>query len=115
MKLVLQRAGFDTLLCSDTENLHFLLGHYQPRLVVLDVVLPGANGLNLVREMKATEQPSAPIVVLISSLAFPEIVTQARTAGADEFFVKPIDSELFYQRVMYPLKKVLSANREKPE
>ena len=63
----------------------------KPDLVVLDVMLPGRNGLTLLAELRNDPQLRAtPVIVLTAS---PDYRTAAIEAGADRFFMKPFEPD----------------------
>jgi DNA-binding response OmpR family regulator len=105
VKLVLQRAGYHAISCQDVEEIetHILIEH--PNLLVMDIVLPGRNGLELAKLMKDKFRTSAPFILVVTSLAFPDIISQARLAGADDFVVKPIDGDMLFERINRQVKK----------
>ena len=53
---------------------------YRPDVAVLDIEMPGLNGLDVTREL--AESPSSPAIVICSVENYPEIVEAARQAGA---------------------------------
>lgn len=60
-------------------------------VVVTDLVMPGAGGLELIRQLRAAEGPNqmAPVIV-VSGQSTGQAVRDARDAGANEFLTKPI-------------------------
>lgn len=107
--LYLQRAGLSVEYIPDTQMMIEQIKWERPVLVVLDVLLPGTSGLDLTHTIKKECTPGAPKVVLVSSLGFPEVVSQARNSGADDFIAKPLDDAQFIQRVSILINKALSA------
>ena len=63
-----------------------LIRRYEPDLVVLDLQMPGLNGIEVTREL--AKNPSSPPVVICSAETDPEIVEAAREAGAVEYVFK---------------------------
>lgn len=63
-----------------------LVHHHEPDLVVLDLQMPGLNGIEITREL--AKNPSSPPVVICSTESDPEIVEAAREAGAAEYVFK---------------------------
>ena len=92
----------------DEEALDFLFcrGAYssrspqqQPKLVLLDLKLPKIDGLEVLREMRATPQTRAiPVVVLTSSAEQKDIV-ETYKLGVNSYIQKPVDSAQFLQTV----------------
>jgi DNA-binding response OmpR family regulator len=111
VRMVLIRAGFDPVLCTDGAEFNNKFIQVAPKIVVLDIVLPGQNGLELLKVIKADQMRAATPVILISALAFADVVVQARKAGAADFFVKPLDAELLFKRLIQLGKNSLSAEQ----
>jgi DNA-binding NarL/FixJ family response regulator len=81
-----------------------LTARKQPDLVLMDVALPGMNGMEATRLIKA--QPNAPHVVILTSYDLAHYRAAAKTAGADNYICKAdFDSKLF------PLLETLLAER----
>jgi DNA-binding response OmpR family regulator len=66
-----------------------------PRLVVLDLHLDGADGLDVLREMKQDAALAAVPVVILSASPLESNKRDARALGAAEFIAKPFDVERF--------------------
>jgi PAS domain S-box-containing protein len=65
--------------------------HYRPDLVILDIKMPGMNGLDVLRHVKDSD-PSIE-VVMITAYASLETVKQALTHGAFEYLIKPFSRQ----------------------
>lgn len=77
----------------------------QPDLVLMDVAMPGMNGMEATRLLKA--RPNAPQVVILTSYDLAHYRRAAEDAGADNYISKAdFDSQLF------PLLETLLADRE---
>ena len=61
----------------------------QPRLVLLDVQMPGMDGLEVCRQIKADPALASTVVVMLTSLSRPENEEDGRAAGADTYLTKP--------------------------
>jgi DNA-binding response OmpR family regulator len=64
----------------------------KPQLILLDLMLPGKDGLTVLRELKASESTSAIPVIVISGIESKNQVTHAIDAGAADYVTKPFDS-----------------------
>ncbi len=113
IQLVLQRMGLKTGLINDPVTFLQRAGIEKPLVVILDMVLPGANALDLIRALKADLGSLTPKSIVISSLAFPDVIGQAREIGVDEFVVKPLDSTIFEERLRKLVNIALSAGNSK--
>jgi DNA-binding NarL/FixJ family response regulator len=65
---------------SDAASTVALASEHRPDIVVLDLVLPGAEGLSVVRELRHAEPPSS--VLVLSSLFDPAVEQEAAALGA---------------------------------
>ncbi len=78
----------------------------KPSLVVLDVNLPGMNGLELLRVIKRNPETSrVPVVVVSGSVTQTPSVVEGLNDGADEYMTKPLEGELFLARVQTLLRR----------
>lgn len=87
----LRRAGVACRGVVDGEAALKAVNELQPRLVVLDWLMPGCNGLDVCRRLKADSVTSAVHVVMLTSRGAEEQVTAAYEAGADDYLTKPFD------------------------
>lgn len=76
----------------------------KPDIVILDVEIPGIDGLEILGEIK-TLRPKLP-VVMMSSHHDRHIILRACESGANTFFPKPFDSEMFCRKIEDLLHKV---------
>jgi CheY-like chemotaxis protein len=73
-----------------------LAGTLRPDVVVLDVSMPGRDGIAVARELRETFGPEAPRVVMLTGRSDPEVRRAATEAGAAAYLVKPFSAvELF--------------------
>lgn len=70
-----------------------LVSEFKPDVVILDINLPGVDGLKLCKSIKANENLSRPIVVAISGTDSDELQQRSEEAGADAFLRKPLNLE----------------------
>ena len=93
--------GYAPVVTGDPEELGDLLRDERPALALLDVALPGADGIELMREIpELSELP----VIFISAYGRDETVAKALDAGAADYIVKP------FSATEYALLRVLSLN-----
>ncbi|NMC54071.1 MAG: response regulator [Chloroflexi bacterium] len=77
----------------------------RPLIVIIDLFLPGVNGLHLVEQVKKLEIPRRPRIMVLSSLGYPVVVRQIAQIGVDDFLVKPVNTDVFVERVRKILKE----------
>jgi DNA-binding response OmpR family regulator len=87
VSIALRRAGFVVLCARDGEEAVTLVTETRPALVVLDVMMPRLNGLEVTRHLRALRK-TMPIVLLTASVR-EQHREDGLAAGADEFMRKP--------------------------
>lgn len=97
--VVLTQAGYEVLTAADGEEALGLLDSVTPALVLMDLQLPGIDGLELTRRLKADPARRAMPVVALTAYAMLGDEAQAVAAGCDGYITKPIDTRLLPQTV----------------
>lgn len=85
----LQGNGFEALEAADGEEALRRVTEVCPRMVLLDVVMPGLSGLETLRQIKAL--PHEPCVVMVSGIEDVETARRALAMGAADYVRKPVD------------------------
>lgn len=88
LEAYLTRTGYDTLVANSAEEAFATLGHTQPDLVLLDVRMPDASGLELLPQIKAAS--SASYVIVVTALNDYRVEDLLYEAGADGYLIKPV-------------------------
>lgn len=88
IKLKLQKEGINVITASSGENAVDYLKKEKPNLVWLDVLLPGMNGLEVLRKIREDFKMKDLPVVIISVSAGQEKIKQALSLGASDYIVK---------------------------
>ena len=83
----LESEGFEILLATSGEEALKSFGDERPELVLLDVVLPGINGIEVLREIKKTAP--ATIVLMMSAYHVVDRAVEAMKLGAYDYLIKP--------------------------
>jgi DNA-binding response OmpR family regulator len=99
IEMALLRNSMQPIICDDAGEIRKQLVKHLPDLLLVDTHLPGQNGLDLVGELQAEALLTRTKVFVISSLGYPEIVQKAVKAGASDFLVKPLDTDLLVTRI----------------
>ena len=91
MKLELEEAGHPVMLAASAEEALHSIAERRPRLVITDLRMPGAGGLDLLRTLR--EQHDDITVIIITAFGAVESAVEAMKAGAYDYLTKPIDYE----------------------
>jgi CheY-like chemotaxis protein len=90
-RLLLTAEGHDARTAPDAEQAMKLLETFKPRLILMDIQLPGMDGLELTRRLKANPATSDIVIVALTAYAMRGDEAKARAAGCDGYIAKPID------------------------
>lgn len=88
---LLRREGFEVRDVSDGAEAIAACASFRPDLILLDIVMPGMDGFEVCRRIKATPETRLTPVVLITGLSATEDRIRGINASADDFLSKPID------------------------
>jgi CheY-like chemotaxis protein len=89
---VLAFDGYRILKAGDAEEAQELIKTSPPDLILMDIALPGMDGLTLTRQIKANEKTHDIVVVALTAFAMKGDDEKARAAGCDGYITKPIDT-----------------------
>ena len=89
---VLEFDGYRILKATDAEEAQEIIRSSPPDLILMDIALPGMDGLTLTRQLKADVQTRHIIVVALTAFAMKGDDEKARAAGCDGYITKPIDT-----------------------
>ena len=102
ISLYLMKECFDTKIVSNGEDALSAFETYQPNLVLLDLMLPGIDGYQVCRELRAKSQ--VPIIMLSAKgEVFDKVL--GLELGADDYMIKPFDPKNWYARVKAVLRR----------
>ncbi len=95
----LEAAGFTVITTGDGNTALAIALDDRPDLLLLDVMLPGRDGLDVCREVKAAFGSDAPPVILISARGQQVDVEAGLEAGTDDYVIKPFSPRMLLERV----------------
>jgi two-component system response regulator MtrA len=99
VRLRLERAGLAVAVARDGESALALAQQRRPRVAVLDLSMPGLDGLELVRRLRADTQTRGIRIVLLTAKAQEADVKSGFAAGADAYLKKPFSPAELAARV----------------
>ena len=101
---VLEMAGYSTIKAADAEEAQKILQQTTPDLILMDIALPGMDGLTLTRKLKADARLQHVPVIALTAFAMKGDDQKALDAGCVGYITKPIDTRTLAQRVSGFLK-----------
>ena len=109
----LSRAGYAPIVTGDPEEALWIMEEYEPQLVLLDLMLPGADGIEL---MEAILEIADVPVIFLSAYGQEEVVARAFDKGAVDYVVKPFSPAELAARIRSALRRRTDTSRpERPE
>lgn len=101
--ILLRAEGFEVSYCADGNQAMNAFQVVNPDLVLLDLMLPGRDGVEICRAIRDTS--GVPIVMLTARFDTSDVVTGLE-AGADDYIVKPIKNEELMARIRARLRNI---------
>ena len=101
----LERAGYTTRVAGDGHEAIRLAGEDRPDLVVLDLMLPGIDGLEVLRRLREDDRVSVSVILLTAKGEPTDRVVGLRL-GADDYVIKPFSPAELVARVDAVLRRV---------
>jgi CheY-like chemotaxis protein len=101
---LLRLAGYEVVACPSGEEAMAWLLASRPDLILMDVNLPGQDGVSLTRQIKARSETSDVPVVALTAYAMRGDRDRILAAGCDGYISKPIDVSQFREQVAQYLK-----------
>ena len=112
ISLYLTKECFETMMVHDGEEALFVFDSFGPNLILLDLMLPGIDGYQVCREIRA--KSATPIIMLSAKgEVFDKVL--GLELGADDYIIKPFDSKELVARVKAVLRRYQPAKQEAPK
>jgi two-component system response regulator MtrA len=102
LTIVLRNEGFEPRVCATGDKALGVFREFRPDLVLLDLMLPGKDGLDVCREIRA--ESGTPIVMLTAKSDTVDVVLGLES-GADDYVVKPFKPKELIARVRARVRK----------
>ena len=102
---LLEMEGYAVRTAGDAdEALAILAGGFRPRLILMDVQLPGMDGLELTRRLRADPAQAGVVIIALTAYAMAGDRERALAAGCDGYIAKPIDTRAFSRTIREALE-----------
>lgn len=106
LRFILEREGFEVHAAPDGRTAKELIATLPPpTIVVLDVMLPHADGYELLAQVRAKEDWQAVPVIMLTARSQEQDIVRGLEAGANDYMVKPFKPEELRARIRRLLKK----------
>lgn len=100
--ILLESEGFDVTICADGLSVLPLYRAERPDLVLLDVMLPGLNGVQVCQALR--DESDVPIIMM-SALTDSVDVIAGLEAGADDYVTKPFENSVLMARIKARMRR----------
>ena len=93
VRLLLSSEGYTVQTATDAELALRVLETFKPRLILMDIQLPGMDGLELTRQLKADPTHREIVIIALTAYAMKGDKEKTLAAGCDAYVTKPIDTD----------------------
>lgn len=95
----LEKEGFEVRTCNDSRDVHQFAEQFQPHLILLDIMMPHLDGVELCKQLRMDTSLNDTIIAFLTARGedFSEIA--ALEAGGDDYILKPIRPRTFISRI----------------
>jgi DNA-binding response OmpR family regulator len=101
----LSAAGYETMTAHSATDALALAHRHPPDLCILDIILPGMDGLSLCRRLKSDAATAASPVLFVTAKSAVEHRVEGLNLGGDDYLVKPFDLRELLARVQALLRR----------
>lgn len=98
-RVLLRSDGYDVRIASDAEGALAILEDYRPDLILMDIQLPGMDGLELTRRLKADPATRGIPILALTACAMKGDQERMLAAGCDGYVAKPLDANELGRRI----------------
>jgi DNA-binding response OmpR family regulator len=110
VEYVLKKRGYRVFTASNGLEGLQLAQKEEPDLIILNVMLPGIDGLEVCHRLRAEKEKAQPLVLILSGKAQPTDITNGLNMGADDYLTKPAAPSEIVSRVESLLAQKANAN-----
>ena len=106
----LKNAGYETFVATDGQEAKEKARAYRPHLIILDIMMPGKNGMEVCRELKADPAFQDTMILFLTALNDDAHEMEGLNLGADDYVTKPIKPNLLISRVNALFRRMKKQN-----
>jgi len=102
--MILEDAGYEVHVVEDPLDFNFSVSTFHPDLILMDIMLPGKNGVELARSLRTDAAYATTPIVFLTNRRQVSSRIEAAGAGGDDYLTKPVEPELLLSIVSARLK-----------
>ncbi|MDB5450502.1 MAG: putative response regulator receiver domain protein [Phenylobacterium sp.] len=99
------RLGYEVMEAGDGAKALALIAAFPFDLVMLDIMMPGIDGLEVLRRVRETRSQAELPIIMVTGKSASEDVVEALNLGANDYITKPVDIEVAYARAEMQLRR----------
>lgn len=114
LKECLIKNGYESVReCNDGAEAVRLAESFYPDAVVLDLLLPSKDGIEVINKIKSIKSPESVVFIVVASVCNPDMLGEAMSAGADYCMLKPCDYSNVVSKISKAFAKGLNPQMQK--
>ena len=99
LRFVLETAGFECLESTDIQEAYWQISDQPPDIVLLDWMLPGGSGIELLQRIRKDEATRALPVIMLTAKTHEDNIIQGLDSGAHDYITKPFSPKELVARI----------------
>lgn len=103
--LALEKEGFSCVEASDGHKVETILNESKPDLALIDWMMPGLSGVNLIRKLRKTEATKNLPIIMLTAKAEEDDLVKGLESGADDYITKPFSPRALIARINALLRR----------
>ena len=106
------KSGFNTSVYSSGEEILEVIQRISPALILLDIMLPGIDGLSICKQLKGNENTKHYPIIMLTARGEEEDIIKGFEYGADDYVTKPFSPKVLISRIKAVLKRNYAPDQE---
>jgi two-component system, OmpR family, alkaline phosphatase synthesis response regulator PhoP len=111
----LERNKYRVRVVDSGEEAMEIAAEYAPDLILLDIMLPGADGLEVCKKLKSSPKTADIPIIMLTALCEDTDIVVGLELGADDYVVKPFSPQVLLARVKAALRRISAAPSQNDE
>lgn len=103
VRIFLESNGFEVFTISNGDNILTDIANYSPQIILLDVYLRGANGVEICNNLKSNSSSRHIPIIMFSAQTTDYLIL--RKCAADDFIEKPFDEKILVEKINHLLEQ----------